>query len=137
MKFAYHPKVLIAWGEAISGNAKIRDWLIGNGFKELGLFVFALRNKDDAKQWLLDNGYSHLAATISGAEGNKNAISWLRNYEFEPLARVAELGDGNEEAFEWLIRNGHRELAMIGKKIQLVKDEIERDNNDIHKISKE
>ena len=34
----YPVKVLVAWGEAISGNAEFRDWLLGNGYPELGLF---------------------------------------------------------------------------------------------------
>ena len=137
VNFTYPSKILVAWAEAIGGNTKIREWLIKNGYAELGIFVFALRNKEDAKQWLFDNGFQHLAATINGAEGNPNAVNWLKKYGFEPLACVARSGDGDEEALKWLIRHGHKELAMIGKKIELVKDEIERDNNDIHKISKE
>ena len=50
MRFEYPPKILVAWGEAISGNGEIRDWLIKNGYPELGLFTFALRNKDDANR---------------------------------------------------------------------------------------
>lgn len=137
MKVAYPAKILLAWGEAISGNAKIREWLMVNGYPELGIFVFALRNKDDAKKWLFDNDYRHLAATISGAEGNKSAIEWLNKSNFDVLARVAAVGHGDEAAFHWLIQHGQRELALIGKKIEAVKDEIERDNNDVHKISKE
>ena len=38
----YPAKILVAWAEAIGGNKKIRDWLIANDYKELGLFVFAL-----------------------------------------------------------------------------------------------
>jgi hypothetical protein len=33
----YPAKVLVAWAEAIGGNAAIRDWLLRNGYKELGL----------------------------------------------------------------------------------------------------
>lgn len=135
-KLEYPPKILLAWGEAISGNSKLRDWLITNGYKELGLFCFALRNKDDARQWLLDNGYPHLMAMINAIEGNKNAFLWLKKFEFiilEKIALIAGLGD--ENAFKWLIDNNHRELAMIAKRIEAVKDEIEDDHNDPHKMS--
>lgn len=137
MKTSYPAKILLAWGEAISGNKKIREWLMVNGYPELGIFVFALRNKDDAKKWLFENNFRHLAATISGAEGNKGAIEWLFKSNFDILARVAAVGGGDEPAFNWLLTQGHREMAMIGKKIEAVKDEIERDNNDVHKISQE
>ncbi len=132
----YPPKILIAWGEAISGNKKIRDWLIQNGYKELGIFVYALHNKNDARQWLLDNGFPHLMALINGAEGNDQAISWLQQYGYDTLAKMAMTGDGSEEAYNWLKEND-KIFAVIAHKIYIVKDWIDRDNNDIHKISPE
>jgi hypothetical protein len=137
MKALYPAKVLIAWAEAIGGNKEIRTWLMENGYRELGVFVFALYNKDDAKEWLLKNGFPHLAATVAGSEGKQDAIGWLLKHDFDLLAKTALTGDGDEAAFKWLVANKHRELAIIGKKIEMVKDQIERDNNDVHKISQE
>ena len=48
----YTAKILVAWAEAIGGNKKIRDWLIANDHKELGLFVFALYHNQDSRDWL-------------------------------------------------------------------------------------
>jgi hypothetical protein len=137
LKVNYPSKILLAWAEAIGGSKEIREFLTKNGYRELGMFVFALHNKDDAKKWLMDNGFQHLAATISGAEGQEAAIKWLNRYELDVLAKAALTGDGNQAAFKWLVSNGHKEMAMVGKKIQQVKDDIERDNNDVHKISQE
>ncbi len=137
MKTNYPAKVLLAWSEAIAGNRKIREWLMKNGYRELGVFVFGLRNKDDAKDWLLKNKFEHLAATISGAEGNPNAVAWLRKFNFDVLANVAMVGHGDQKALKWLIDNNHREMAIVAKQIEAVKDEIESDNNDAHKISQE
>lgn len=137
LKTLYPAKILVAWAESIAGNKKITEWLMLNGYKELGIFLYALHNKDDARDWLLKNGFPHLQATIAGAEGNQNAINWLLKYKFDVLSYVARAGDGDGAAFTWLIQNGHREMAMIAKRIEFVKDEIERDNNDAHKISKE
>ncbi|MGD1849028.1 MAG: hypothetical protein ACFB10_26850 [Salibacteraceae bacterium] len=81
-KLNYPPKVLLAWTEAVGGNAKIRDWLIQHGYKELGIFCFALRNKASARQWLLENKFPHLLALINGVEGNLSAIKWLDRYGF-------------------------------------------------------
>ncbi len=108
-----------------------------NGFKELGIFVYALHNKDDARAWLLENKHPHLMATINAAEGNKQALAWLYRYGYDVLAKVAMAGDGDEEAFRGLVEEGHREMALIAKNIHQVKESIERDNNDIHKISKD
>lgn len=133
--YSYPPKILLAWAEAISGNREIRDWLTKNGYPELGLFTFALRNKDDAKKWLMENGFPHLLALINGAEGSEKALEWLRKYNFTILEKMALVGDGDESAYLWLMKNGHREFAMIAKRIEFVKDEIERNNNDPHRIS--
>ena len=57
MRLEYPAKVLLAWGEAISGHTGLRDWLMRNGYPELGIFTFALRNQREARQWLIDNDY--------------------------------------------------------------------------------
>lgn len=130
----YPAKILLAWAEAISGNSKIRDWLIKNGYKELGLFTFALRNMDDARMWLMENGSSHLLALINGIEGNVQAVQWLESNGFKALSIMALAADGNKSAKEWLLKND-KLLAMVALKMEFVKDEIERDNNDVHRIS--
>ena len=86
--------------------------------------------------WVMKNGHQHLMATITGAEGDKSAILWLQKNRLEPLAKMALVGDGNNAAFEWLKQNGHPELALVAKRIEFVKDEIERDNVDHHSINK-
>jgi hypothetical protein len=135
LKTTYPAKILVAWAEAIGGNKKIREWLAANGYPELSVFVFALNNKDDAREWLLKNGHQHLVAIIAGAEGQKEAVEWLKKYKFDVLIHVAMTGDGNEQSFHWLLKNGHREMAIVAKRIEEVKDIIEQDNNDVHRIS--
>lgn len=130
----YPAKILVAWAEAIGGNSDIRDWLIKNGYKELGLFTFALRNMDDARMWLMENGSPHLLALINGIEGNKQALQWLESNGYKALSIIALAADGNKSAKEWLLKND-KLLAMVALKMEFVKDEIERDNNDVHKIS--
>lgn len=135
MKKSYPAKVVLAWAEAVGGNKAIRDWLMKNGYPELGLFSFAVRNQDEARKWLMKNGFPHLMATVNGAEGNPKAVKWLLDHQFDVLAQVALSGDGNDEALAWLKRQGQREFAMLSLKIRFVKDDIEDKNNDIHRIS--
>ena len=135
-RLEYPAKVLLAWGEAISGNAGLRDWLIRNGFPELGIFVFALHLKPDARKWLMENGHPHLMAVIRGIEGDDKALEWLDKHDMQVLRRVAEAG-GDDRAFKWLVAHGHRELALLGLKMWSVKMAIEDDHNDPHKFSRE
>ncbi|MBK8227370.1 MAG: hypothetical protein IPK70_09385 [Flavobacteriales bacterium] len=136
MRTDYPAKILLAWGEAISGNAALRDWLIQNGYPELGIFTFALRNKADARKWLMDNGHPHLMAVINGIEGNAAALDWLERNNMGMLKQVALTGDGDDEAFKWLLQHGHREMAMLAQKMRVVKAAIEEDNTDPHKYPK-
>lgn len=131
----YPPKILLAWAEAIGGNTQIRDWLMDNNYKELAIFTYAVRNKDDARNWLMDNGYAHLMAMINAVERNSVALAWLKRFNFTILENMALSADGDEKAHEWLIQNGHKEFAYISKKIEYVKNEIEDNNNDPHRIS--
>jgi hypothetical protein len=137
MKTEYPGKIILAWAEAIGGNKEIRDWLLKNGYPELGIFTFALRNKQEARDWLMDNGHPHLLAMIEGSEGKEQALKWLEGYGFTLLAHVARVADGDETSFQWLLHRDHRDFAMVGKKMEQVKDEVQWDNDDWHKISKD
>lgn len=128
--------MLVAWGEAVSGNAAIRDWLVRNGFPELGIFVFALHLKADARKWLMENGHPHLMAVIRGIEGEEKALEWLDAHGMPALRKMAECG-GDDAAFQWLLRSGHRELAMLGLKMWAVKIRIEEDHQDPHKFPRD
>lgn len=137
MRTEYPAKVLLAWGEAISGNTGLRDWLIKNGYPELGIFTFALVNKPDARKWLMDNGHPHLMALINGIEGSAEALDWLDRNGMHVLRQVALTGDGEPDAFQWLLEHGHRELAMLGHKMHVVKRQIDEDHSDPHKYPRD
>ena len=131
----YPPKILLGWAEAIAGNTDLRDWFLASPhFKELGMSVYAIHLKDEARDWLIQNGYAHLMAMINGVEGNAEALHWLEKNNFQILKHLALAGDGKEESYKWLIANNHNEFALVAQKIQHVKDEIEENHNDVHKF---
>lgn len=132
----YPAKIIIAWGEAISGNKEIRDWLAKNGYPELYTFVFALNLKETARDWLMKNKYPHLMALIQGVERNEKALNWLKQNGFETLSHIALAGDGDDYSLEWLKAN-HRDFAHLALKIKIRKDQIQLDHDDVHKISAE
>ncbi|MEZ4758010.1 MAG: hypothetical protein R2817_14375 [Flavobacteriales bacterium] len=135
MRLEYPAKVLLAWGEAISGHQGLRDWLLHNGYPELGVFCHALQLQHDAREWLVAKGHPHLMAVIHGAEGNAQALAWLEQQGLNALKQLALCGDGNADAQRWLVDHGHRELAVIGHRIHKVKRQIDEDNSDYHRFS--
>jgi len=130
----YPPKILLAWGEVISGNSKIRTWMMDNGYPELGIFYHALRNDVKAKDWLMNNGYPHLLAMISGGEGDQIALKWLQQFNFTLLRNMALAIDGHKEAKQWLLQ--HDKLyAGLAMKMERVKNDIDLKNNSPHTIN--
>ena len=127
---------LVGVGEAISGNREIRDWLMQNGYPELALTCHALHLDDSARSWLMANQHPHLMALVSGSEGDAQAIQWMEKFGFNYLKDVALGADNDDEAVKRLIKAGQREWAGIALKIRSVKNQIESDNNDMHKISR-
>jgi hypothetical protein len=130
----YPVKILVAWGEAISGNNEIRDWLVKNGFAELGMFCFALRNEVSAQQWLIKNRCAHLVALIKGIENDKNALDWLLRFDYEILFHMANAARGDSDSKRWLLGQD-RVYAALAMKMERIKDDIEFSNNDIHTIN--
>ncbi|MFN3918513.1 MAG: hypothetical protein ACK4K0_12355 [Flavobacteriales bacterium] len=130
----YPQNYLLAWSKAIAGKKDFLPLLMKSAYKELGVFVYALNNKEDARKWLLENGYPHLMALINGAEGNTKALEWLMNYNYIEFYYIAIAADGDEKAKKWLLQE-NKFLLQLALRIESVKDEIERNNNDIHKIS--
>jgi len=130
----YPPKILLAWGEVISGNSKIRDWMMKNGYPELGIFYHALRNDVKAKEWLMKNGYPHLLAMISGGEGDQIALKWLEQFDFFILKHMAMAIDGHSGAKNWLM-NHDKIYAGLALKMEIVKNEIDLKNNSPHTIN--
>jgi hypothetical protein len=131
----YPIKRIVAWGEAISGNEEIRDWLTANNYPELAAFTYAINLRDDAREWLMTEGHPELMALVIGSEGGASACKWLRAHGYSKLALVAEGADNEDEAINTLLKEGHREWAMISLKIQYVKNNIQSDHDDVHRIS--
>lgn len=132
----YPIKVLFSWGLAIGGDKKIRDWLLKSQYKELGVFVYALNLKDDARAWLLKN-HPELMALINAVEENKHALLWLKNHGYEAMYYLALASLEKPEGIQWLNKHEMKELLFVAQQIDVIKHNIEVNNSDPFKISKE
>jgi len=130
----YNAKILVAWGEAITGNKEIREWLTKNGYVELGVFCFALTNDAKSRKWLMDNDFPHLMAMINGIERNKKALDWLGINKFHVLRNMALAADGFESSTKWL-KDKHPSLLMLASKMRFIKIQIDERNYDPHRLN--
>lgn len=133
--FDYHPKIILAWAKAIEGNTELMNYLFENGFKELTMAAHAIRLKDEARDWLMENGYPHLMAMINGAEGNEQAQQWLKMNNYILFYNMSIAIDGEEEGFKWINMNSTQEIFYLTRIIKQVKDGIEEEHNDTHRMS--
>lgn len=137
MERQYPVKVLVAWGEAISGNRELRDWLLGNGFPELGLFVHAMHNQQSAREWLQQEGFPELMALCCGTEGDARAVQWLLNHGHITLANMARAADNDDDAMRILMKEPDRIWATLALKMRSIKNGIEERHNDWHSFNKD
>jgi hypothetical protein len=133
----YSSMVILAWAKAVEGNMDLQNWLRDNGYPELYMAIFAIYLKDESRKWLVDNGYAHLMAMIHAAEGNENAAKWLLENNFVMLHHLAKAIDHEPKSWEWLQRNVSQDLFILAKSIQIVKDQIEENHNDVHSINQD
>lgn len=136
MPINYSNMVILAWAKAIEGDLELQKWLKENDYEELVHSAYAIRLKEDSREWLMENGYAHLMAMINACEGNSNAQKWLMGYGLKNLFHVARAVDHEQDSWKWLAVNKKRQLAVLAKSIQKVKDNIEESHNDIHSINK-
>lgn len=48
---------------------------------------------------------------------------------------MALAGDNPEEAYLWLLNQGYQDFAMVANRIRQVKNEIDDNNLDLHRMS--
>jgi hypothetical protein len=131
----YSSMFILAWAKAFEGNIELQNWLRDNGYLELYLSVLAIYLKDEPRDWLVKNGYPHLMAMINAAEGNPNAAKWLWDHNFHILYHIAKAVDHEETSWLWLRQNSTQDIFILAQSIQLIKDQIEENHNDIHSFN--
>ena len=134
---SYPSLVILAWAKAVDGHATLHNWLHENGYPELWMATQAIRLHDPARQWLLKNGYPELMAMISAAEGDEKAQKWLQQFGYDVLYHIAMAVEHEQGSWFWLRKNTSPELIILAKSIQVVKDRIEENHNDVHAIHKD
>jgi hypothetical protein len=133
----YSSMIILAWAKAVEGNIELQNWLRDNGYPELYMSIFAIYLKDESRNWLVENGYAHIMAMIHAAEGNENAAKWLLDNNFLMLHHLAKAIDHEPKSWEWLQKNGSQDLFILARSIQIVKDQIEENHNDVHSINQD
>jgi hypothetical protein len=130
----YPVKILLAFGEAVSGNRKIFKWLMNNGYPELAALANSLQTNEEAFDWLMKNGYPHFAALSNAIDDDDKAYAWLNKHKFVLLTVLADASRGKKEAINILYKKGLKVFVIISKKILEIKNQQKFNYEDYHKI---
>lgn len=129
----YDVKILLAFGQALSGERPFSDFLLHNGFAELAALAAAIHSDEDALKWLLKNKHPEFAVLIGAIDGEEKAMAWLKKYNFDFLLRFALACRKNDEAIKWFVQN---DLKVYIQLIQMIHNILQKqidDSADVHK----
>ena len=130
----YDAKLLLAFGESLKLDRKFTDFLIKNGFPELGALSSAINADTDALQWLLDNGYPEFAVLSNAIDNEDAAIAWLEKYNCDFLSKFAAACRKEDEAVKWFVANNLHIYIRLIKIIQEILLRQALASDDVHKL---
>ena len=129
----YTVKILLAFGCTFEpGSDEIFEWLMKNGYPELGAFSRAIQGEAKAKEWLMKNGFLQLVAIDNVIDKDENAEEWLLRNHFEVDLAFARAINCDDDATEWLEKRELQVFVIIAKKIRKNLDDKYLDYHKIH-----
>ena len=85
----YPIKILMAFGCTFEPESdEFFEWLMRNGYPELGALSRTIQGDTEAKDWLMQHGFPHLAAIDSAID--KESIAWLEKQELQVFIILAD-----------------------------------------------
>ena len=129
----YPAKILVTFGEAVSGKKFFFKWLVENGYPELAALANAIRADKEALNWLMKY-YPQYAVLSDAIDGEEKAFEWLKKYKFNLLIVLAEASRGSKKAIDWFIEKDLKIFVMVSQKIKDVIVQQRKDNHDYHKF---
>jgi hypothetical protein len=112
----YEAKIVVAFGETITGNDEILLWLYRNGFPELSALSKSIRGSEEAFDFLFAN-YPRLAALDAAIDNQAKAYLWLKKHNFEFNIIFADACRLKPQAVEWLKARQLEVYVRIAEKI--------------------
>jgi hypothetical protein len=133
MDFYYPAKIWLAFGETFTDKGQpFVEWLMKNGYPELGALSHSIRGSDEALSWLLKNKFFHLAALDSAIDEDQKAYKWLHDNKHLFLILFADACHGSKNAIDWLKRNDLKAFLIITGKIKEWRDSQTFDYHKLH-----
>ena len=109
----YPVKILMAFGCTFEpGSDEIFEWLMKNGYPELGAFSRAIQGEAKAKEWLMKNGFLQLVAIDSVIDKDENA-GLCKSHQL----RRRRQGMAREKGFAGFCHYRKKDSQIFGRQI--------------------
>lgn len=129
----YPTKILMAFGCTFEPEGdEFFEWLMRNGYPELGALSHTIQGDTKAKDWLMEHGFPHLAAIDSAIDKEAKAEEWLLKNHFEVNLAFAKAINRDDDATDWLLKNELQVLVIIADKIRKYLDDKYLNFHKIH-----
>lgn len=133
MEFYYPAKIWLAFGETFTEKGQpFVDWLMKNGYPELGALSHAIRGSEEALGWLMKNRFFHLAALDGAIDQDQKAYKWLHDHGHLFLIVFADACHGSKNAVDWFKKNELVAFLTIAGKIKEWRDGQTFDYHKLH-----
>jgi hypothetical protein len=133
MNIYYPAKIWLAFGETFSEKGEsFVEWLMKNGYPELGALSHAIRGSEQALEWLMRNKFLHLAALDGAIDENQKAYKWLADNQHPLLVLFADACHGALPAIDWFKRHNLSAFLVIAGKIKEWRDSQTFDYHKLH-----
>ena len=129
----YPVKILMAFGCTFEPEGdEFFEWLMRNGYPELGALNHTIQGDTKAKDWLMEHGFAHLAAIDSVIDKEEEAEKWLLKNHFEVNLAFARAVNRDDDATDWLVKNELQVFVIIADKIRNYLDDKYLNFHKIH-----
>jgi len=98
----YNVKVLLALEKSIEGKDAFFQWLVENGYPELGAFSNFLHDDPGAEKFLVQTGNGWLGLLSHAIDGDPRAREWVRVNLHQANLMFALACREDEKAQSWL-----------------------------------
>jgi len=129
----YPTKILMAFGCTFEPEGdEFFEWLMRNGYPELGALSQTIQGDTKAKDWLMEHGFPHLAAIDSVIDKEPKAEEWLIKNHFEVNLAFAKAINRDDDAIEWLEKKELQVFIILADKIRKYLDDKYLNFHKIH-----
>ncbi|MFA8449116.1 MAG: hypothetical protein ACEPOW_00310 [Bacteroidales bacterium] len=120
----YPTKIWMAFGETMTGNEKIHQWLLENGYPELAALSSSIQGSEEALKWLTENGFVEFAILDAAIDEQPSAMQWLKKYGLDIELKFAAMCNKDQKCIAYFNSHDLKIFIHLANKINEFRDNM-------------